>query len=60
MNDINPLGATCPLNRDPEDEALEEAIWTAALETHTTPCESGWTGDRCTYALFHPGPHSNE
>lgn len=23
-------------------------------------CESGWTGDRCTYRLGHPGPHSNE
>lgn len=24
------------------------------------PCESGWTGDRCTFPLFHEGPHSNE
>jgi hypothetical protein len=23
-------------------------------------CESGRTGDRCTYPLFHEGPHSNE
>ncbi len=23
-------------------------------------CESGWTGDRCTFRLFHDGPHSNE
>jgi hypothetical protein len=23
-------------------------------------CESGWTGDRCTKALDHKGPHSNE
>lgn len=23
-------------------------------------CESGWTGDRCTFALFHDGPHSND
>ena len=23
-------------------------------------CESGWTGDRCTFDLFHEGPHSNE
>lgn len=22
-------------------------------------CESGWTGDRCTFELFHDGPHSN-
>jgi hypothetical protein len=23
-------------------------------------CESGWTGDRCQFVLFHEGPHSNE
>jgi len=23
-------------------------------------CESGWTGDRCTFELFHNGPHSND
>lgn len=23
-------------------------------------CESGWTGDRCTFPLFHDGPHSND
>ncbi len=23
-------------------------------------CESGWTGDRCTFPLFHEGSHSNE
>ncbi len=23
-------------------------------------CESGWTGDRCTFRLHHAGPHSNE
>jgi hypothetical protein len=23
-------------------------------------CESGWTGDRCTFKLFHEGPHSND
>lgn len=23
-------------------------------------CESGWTGDRCTFPLGHEGPHSNE
>ena len=23
-------------------------------------CESGWTGDRCTFPLFHEGDHSNE
>jgi hypothetical protein len=23
-------------------------------------CESGWTGDRCTFDLFHDGPHSND
>lgn len=22
-------------------------------------CESGWTGDRCTFPLYHDGPHSN-
>lgn len=22
-------------------------------------CESGWTGDRCSFPLFHDGPHSN-
>jgi hypothetical protein len=25
----------------------------------TATCESGWTGDRCTFPLFHDGPHSN-
>lgn len=23
-------------------------------------CESGWTGDRCVFPLFHDGPHSND
>lgn len=23
-------------------------------------CESGWTGDRCTFPLFHFGRHSND
>jgi hypothetical protein len=23
-------------------------------------CESGWTGDRCTFELFHGGSHSND
>jgi hypothetical protein len=23
-------------------------------------CESGWTGDRCSFRLDHFGPHSNE
>ncbi len=23
-------------------------------------CESGWTGDRCTFRLHHAGPHYNE
>jgi len=29
-----------------------------ATDTHTM-CLSGWTGDRCTLPLGHPGPHSN-
>lgn len=23
-------------------------------------CDSGWTGDRCSFPLFHRGPHSND
>jgi hypothetical protein len=26
----------------------------------TGACESGWTGDRCTFPLFHDGQHSND
>lgn len=33
-----------------------EAEWGA--ETGQA-CESGWTGDRCTFPIFHEGPHSN-
>lgn len=30
------------------------------VETVDLPrCESGWTGDRCTFPLGHEGPHSN-
>jgi hypothetical protein len=36
------------------DEAMD--VWNVA----TPACESGWTGDRCTFALHHDGPHSNE
>ena len=27
---------------------------------HRPRCESGWTGDRCTFPLHHAGPHSND
>jgi len=30
------------------------------IGTVTTPCGSGWTGDRCTKPLGHKGLHSNE
>lgn len=35
------------------DPDLSEGGWGDAK------CESGWTGDRCTYKLFHAGDHSN-
>lgn len=37
-------------SRQTEDEWLAES---------GQKCESGWTGDRCTFPLFHEGPHSN-
>lgn len=29
------------------------------LDEQGPRCESGWTGDRCEFPLFHDGPHSN-
>lgn len=44
---------------DPSELSRVEAVARAGFDPDAL-CESGWTGDRCTYALFHEGPHSNE
>ena len=39
---------------------LRQHGWTVVERASEARCESGWSGDRCTYTLGHFGPHSNE
>lgn len=41
------------------DTTVRRGAW-RELGVPDVRCESGWTGDRCTYRLGHDGPHSNE
>jgi hypothetical protein len=48
---------------DRECEAEYQRVYGGAyeyVEPEPPTCESGWTGDRCTFPLDHGGPHSNE
>lgn len=46
---------------EPTWSDLRQFGWTfVPADVTSQACESGWTGDRCTLALFHEGPHSNE
>lgn len=49
------MAGILPADLDPEEvgAAVRKALGSPA-------CESGWTGDRCTFPLFHDGDHSNE
>lgn len=49
---------------DSEGRAFDPE-WFAAVDLEIArrgqpACESGWTGDRCTFPLFHDGDHSND
>lgn len=50
------------MTRHAEHQCDDTAYVVAAMPDECTCgplCESGWTGDRCVFPLFHEGPHSN-
>jgi len=65
MNDEQVAREQAKFDRAVERQAAKDRAAAAASKARIARaakprCESGWTGDRCSFPLFHEGPHSNE